>query len=94
VRRPRTARAPPRTASRAASRAASHRPGARRPSRPPRRGSPFIYENADAFNDVTSGSGSGCSFGDGWPATKGWDAVTGVGTPNYEKLAKAVAALP
>lgn len=23
-----------------------------------------------------------------------WDAVTGVGTPNYEKLAQAVKALP
>jgi tripeptidyl-peptidase-1 len=56
---------------------------------------PFIYQNADAFNDITSGSSSGgCSFGSGWPASKGWDAVTGVGTPNYEKLAVAVSKLP
>lgn len=56
---------------------------------------PLIYENAAAFNDITTGSDSGCGlFGNGWPATKGWDAVTGVGTPNYAKLAAVVAALP
>jgi len=56
---------------------------------------PFIYQNKAAFNDVTTGSSSGgCGFpGDGWPAAKGWDAVTGVGTPNYAKLAAAVKAL-
>jgi len=55
---------------------------------------PFIYQNAAAFNDITSGSSSGCTFSEGWPAVKGWDAVTGVGTPNYAKLAAIVAALP
>jgi len=56
---------------------------------------PLIYEHAAAFNDITSGSSGGCGFfGGGWPATSGWDAVTGVGTPNYAKLATAVAALP
>merc|ERR1712054_328339 len=58
--------------------------------------SPLIYANTDAFNDVTTGSSSGCGFfgNDGWPAKKGWDAVTGVGTVNYEKLAKVVTKLP
>merc|ERR1711881_195115 len=46
---------------------------------------PFIYENAAAFNDITQGSNDGCN-GDGWPAKAGWDAVTGVGTPDYQKL--------
>lgn len=56
---------------------------------------PLIYANPDAFNDVTTGSNQGCGFAaDGWPATTGWDAVTGVGTPNYEKLAAVVAKLP
>ena len=43
----------------------------------------------DKWNDITSGSsGGGCSgIGGGWPAAKGWDAVTGVGTPNYKNLA-------
>merc|ERR1711972_1193698 len=56
---------------------------------------PFLYEHADAFFDVTSGSSSGCGFfSKGWPATKGWDAVTGLGTPSYDRLAKAVSELP
>lgn len=52
---------------------------------------PFIYENTAAFHDITFGAQSGCP---GWPVKKGWDAVTGVGTPNYKKLAKAVLNLP
>jgi tripeptidyl-peptidase-1 len=57
---------------------------------------PLIYQNADAFNDVTTGSSQGCGIfeNDGWPAKQGWDAVTGVGTINYAKLAKVVASLP
>jgi len=57
---------------------------------------PLIYANTDAFNDVTTGSSQGCGFlsDDGWPAKKGWDAVTGVGTPNYAKLVKVVSNLP
>jgi len=54
---------------------------------------PFIYQNADAFNDVTSG----CNYGTAvfskkncFTAIKGWDAATGVGTPNYEKLSKLI----
>merc|ERR1711935_1107749 len=54
---------------------------------------PFIYQNAAAFNDVQSGKNTG-GFGEGFTAIKGWDAASGVGTPNYEALAKAVAALP
>jgi len=54
---------------------------------------PFIYENMAAFNDITTGSNSGGECGKGWPAKAGWDAATGVGTPDYALLAKAVAAL-
>eukprot|EP00465_Bigelowiella_longifila_P009308 CAMPEP_0185258216 /NCGR_PEP_ID=MMETSP1359-20130426/7169_1 /TAXON_ID=552665 /ORGANISM="Bigelowiella longifila, Strain CCMP242" /LENGTH=399 /DNA_ID=CAMNT_0027843613 /DNA_START=60 /DNA_END=1259 /DNA_ORIENTATION=+ len=50
---------------------------------------PFIYQNADSFNDITEGRNSGCGEG-GFPAAKGWDPVTGVGTPNFEKLKAAV----
>eukprot|EP00927_Polykrikos_kofoidii_P000174 TRINITY_DN1006_c0_g1_i1.p1 TRINITY_DN1006_c0_g1~~TRINITY_DN1006_c0_g1_i1.p1 ORF type:complete len:595 (-),score=101.40 TRINITY_DN1006_c0_g1_i1:32-1681(-) len=57
---------------------------------------PLIYEQASSFNDITTGVTSGCGGfgGDGWPAKQGWDAATGVGTPDYAKLADAIAALP
>eukprot|EP00937_MAST-01D_sp_MAST-1D-sp2_P005366 g5366.t1 len=51
---------------------------------------PFIYQNAAAFNDVTQGSNPGVQKGKGFPAVKGWDAATGVGTPNFAALAKVV----
>jgi len=57
---------------------------------------PLLYQNAGAFYDVTEGSSSGgCGIFDrkGWPAAKGWDAVTGLGTPNYQSLAKVVSTL-
>lgn len=53
----------------------------------------IIYANPDAFNDITSGSNPGCNT-KGFPAAKGWDPVTGFGSPNYEKLAAVVTALP
>lgn len=50
---------------------------------------PFIYQNAGAFQDVESGcNGGGRKYC--FKAIKGWDASTGVGTPNYEDLAKVV----
>lgn len=56
---------------------------------------PFIYKNGAAFNDVTSGCNSGGSSKTNcFTAVKGWDPATGMGTPNYAKLAKAVNALP
>lgn len=57
---------------------------------------PLFYANPTAFNDITSGrqsGGEGCEEG-GFTATKGWDPVTGLGTPNFEKLSAVVAALP
>jgi len=56
----------------------------------------MIYENAAAFNDITTGVNNGCGIRKvgGWPAKEGWDAVTGVGTPDFAKLAKVVAGLP
>ncbi|KAI5306817.1 hypothetical protein KEM56_006974 [Ascosphaera pollenicola] len=46
---------------------------------------PILYANPDAFNDVTVGNNSGCGT-PGFEAAKGWDPVTGLGTPNYQKL--------
>lgn len=50
---------------------------------------PFIYQNADAFNDVTHGTNPGATGVKGFTALEGWDAATGVGTPNFEKVLAA-----
>merc|ERR1711918_140535 len=52
---------------------------------------PFIYQNPDAFFDVTVGVNKDTSK-NGFTATEGGDAATGFGTPNYEKLAPAAMA--
>ncbi|KAJ7831016.1 family S53 protease [Mycena olivaceomarginata] len=49
---------------------------------------PWLYANADALNDVTTGSNPGCGA-KGFTARAGWDPVTGLGTPNYAKLLAA-----
>ncbi|KAI9713342.1 MAG: hypothetical protein M1828_001435 [Chrysothrix sp. TS-e1954] len=50
---------------------------------------PFLYNSAyTSFTDVTSGSAVGCNTA-GFPAEKGWDPVTGFGTPNFKELKKA-----
>jgi tripeptidyl-peptidase-1 len=42
---------------------------------------PWLYKKGmEAFVDVTSGSAVGCNS-TGFPAVKGWDAVSGFGTP-------------
>jgi tripeptidyl-peptidase I len=42
---------------------------------------PWLYkEGYKGFNDITSGSAKGCQS-TGFPATAGWDAVTGFGSP-------------
>ncbi|KAI0355318.1 tripeptidyl peptidase A [Trametes cingulata] len=50
---------------------------------------PLIYTiqalDPTAFNDITVGNNPGCGT-PGFNATKGWDPVTGVGTPNFGKL--------
>jgi tripeptidyl-peptidase-1 len=55
---------------------------------------PLIYSKfTGALNDITSGSNPGCDT-KGFPAKKGWDAVTGLGTPDYAKMAQIVKELP
>ncbi|KAJ7463327.1 subtilisin-like protein [Mycena latifolia] len=56
---------------------------------------PTIYSSAfaSAFNDVTNGTNPGCGT-KGFSAVKGWDPVTGLGTPNFPKLVKLWTALP
>lgn len=55
---------------------------------------PWLYAGGyKAFTDVTSGSAAGCKelgSGEGFPAQKGWDAVTGFGTPYFPKILEAL----
>lgn len=57
---------------------------------------PFIYKNKDAFHDVVVGTDKidrlGYSTKYGFDATKGWDPVTGHGTPQFQKLLAAALA--
>ena len=54
---------------------------------------PTLYANLDAFNDITRGNNIGCGT-QGFAAVQGWDPVTGLGTPDFEKLRSAFMALP
>lgn len=48
---------------------------------------PALYKGAGlkGLNDITVGSNNGCNT-TGFPTSTGWDAATGFGTPNFEKL--------
>lgn len=51
---------------------------------------PLLYSlNGKGFNDITSGASTGCN-GSGFPATQGWDASTGFGTPRFQELKELV----
>ena len=54
---------------------------------------PTLYQNPSAFNDITSGSNPGCGT-NGFNTAQGWDPVTGLGSPDYQKLSAVFAALP
>ncbi|KAF8802988.1 subtilisin-like protein [Phlegmacium glaucopus] len=51
---------------------------------------PFLYSVGFlGLNDITIGHNAGCGT-QGFNATKGWDPVTGLGTPNFGKLKELV----
>jgi len=54
---------------------------------------PFVYQNEDAFFDVTAGSNKigrgGQPLPYGFNCSAGWDPATGLGTPLFSKLLKA-----
>ncbi|RDX50081.1 family S53 protease-like protein [Lentinus brumalis] len=47
---------------------------------------PMLYSSGlTALDDVVQGSNPGCGT-DGFPADQGWDPVTGLGTPDFDKF--------
>ena len=50
---------------------------------------PFLYAHPKAFQDVTKGINSDKQSA-GFTAIEGWDAATGLGTPDYEALLEVV----
>jgi hypothetical protein len=58
--------------------------------------SPLVFPVCDGSLTlaVTNGTNHGCSGEVAFSAVKGWDPVTGLGTPNYPKLLEVFLALP
>ncbi|ORY58836.1 putative protease S8 tripeptidyl peptidase I [Pseudomassariella vexata] len=54
---------------------------------------PVLYDNPGVLNDITNGNNPGCGT-IGFEAVKGWDPVTGLGTPNYPKMLDLFMSLP
>ncbi|KAK4554593.1 Tripeptidyl-peptidase sed1 [Recurvomyces mirabilis] len=46
---------------------------------------PTLYSNPGVLHDITTGSNPGCGEA-GFTCAKGWDPVTGLGTPNYPAM--------
>ena len=51
---------------------------------------PLFYQNAAMFRDVTHGTNAIPDNWEGWTASKGWDAVTGLGTPRFAQMVAVV----
>ncbi|KAK4553188.1 hypothetical protein LTR86_009718 [Recurvomyces mirabilis] len=54
---------------------------------------PVLYRHPEVLNDVVNGTNMGCGH-EGFNAVKGWDPVTGLGTPNYPKMLELFLSLP
>ncbi|GAB7355963.1 hypothetical protein MBLNU459_g6595t1 [Dothideomycetes sp. NU459] len=54
---------------------------------------PVLYANPWVLNDITNGTNPGCGTS-GFAAVKGWDPVTGLGTPNYPRMKELWLSLP
>ena len=56
---------------------------------------PWVYKHADAWNDVTKGiNNHGKKSIGGFEAVEGWDPVTGIGSPKFDKLLSLALSLP
>jgi tripeptidyl-peptidase-1 len=54
---------------------------------------PALYKRPDVLNDITNGTNPGCGT-NGFDSVKGWDPVTGLGTPNFPKMLEMFMSLP
>ena len=54
---------------------------------------PTLYAHPEILHDITVGNNSGCGTA-GFYASKGWDPVTGLGTPNYPAMLKQFMSQP
>ncbi|KAF2763111.1 putative alkaline serine protease AorO [Pseudovirgaria hyperparasitica] len=48
---------------------------------------PALYAHPEVLHDITNGTNPGCNT-QGFSASKGWDPVSGLGTPNYPAMLK------
>ncbi|KAK4120384.1 subtilisin-like protein [Parathielavia appendiculata] len=57
---------------------------------------PVLYaaRNRGILRDVHHGKNHGCGVSEAFPAKQAWDAVTGLGTPDFEKLKELYLRLP
>lgn len=55
---------------------------------------PVLYAHPEVFEDVVYGENAGCFEGRGFRAREGWDAATGLGSPDYRRLLKLYMQLP
>lgn len=56
---------------------------------------PALYAfRKEIMTDVVEGYNEGCGVSRAFPAAKGWDAVTGLGTPDFKKLHKLFLSFP
>ncbi|KAH7141452.1 peptidase S8/S53 domain-containing protein [Dactylonectria estremocensis] len=53
----------------------------------------ILYQHPEIFTDITDGHNPGCGT-KGFQATKGWDPVSGLGSPKFPKLRDLLVGLP
>ncbi|KAF7183919.1 hypothetical protein CNMCM7691_004341 [Aspergillus felis] len=55
---------------------------------------PALYSHPEVLNDVTTGFNTGCGVEVAFQSVKGWDPVTGLGSPDYKRMQKLFLGLP
>ena len=55
---------------------------------------PVLYAYPDMLNDITTGANEGCGVDPAFRTSQGWDPVTGLGTPDFERMRIRFLGLP